>query len=146
MPVTKDFLSWEAVGSRRKRSLETEVRSLKRSPKNENRRLVTSKEQSDDEDSVGEMGDNRFVDATAGTEVELSLPLEVDMKPDQKRKHVPILPECSTGSGTDIGCRCLPTLWAVTGGQGTSSRIQPNIPGNDPTPTGYRDTAGKANI
>ena len=60
LPMTQDFLSWEAVGSRRKRSLETEFRSYKRSPKKEDRRSVMSREQSDDEDSVGGMGIIRF--------------------------------------------------------------------------------------
>ena len=35
-----------------------------------------------------ETGTGRFVDATAETEVELRLPLEVDMEPDQIRKDV----------------------------------------------------------
>ena len=42
---------------------------------------------SDGEGSVGPDAD--FVDATAETEVELRLPLEVDMKPDQHREDVP---------------------------------------------------------
>ena len=40
-------------------------------------------EQSDGEDSVEETGTDRFVDATSKTEVELCLPLEVDMEPDR---------------------------------------------------------------
>ena len=51
-----------------------------------------SREQSDDEDSAGETGNNPFVDATADTEVELHLPLKVDMEPDQIREHVSIFP------------------------------------------------------
>ena len=35
---------------------------------------------------------NRFVDATAETEVELRLPLEVDMEPDRICEDVPIYP------------------------------------------------------
>ena len=41
---------------------------------------------------MGETGTDRFVDATAETEVELRLPLEVDMEPDRIRKDVPIYP------------------------------------------------------
>ena len=41
------------------------------------------REQSDGEGSVGETGTDRFVDATAETEVEIRLPLEVDVEPDQ---------------------------------------------------------------
>ena len=39
---------------------------------------------------MGETGTERFVDATAETEVELRLPLEVDVEPDQIRKDGPI--------------------------------------------------------
>ena len=46
-------------------------------------------EQSDGEGSVGETGTDRFVDATVDTEVELRLPLEVDVELDQIRKDVP---------------------------------------------------------
>ena len=49
-----------------------------------------SREQSNGEGSVGETGTDRFVDVTAETEVELRLPLEVDVEPDQIRKDVPI--------------------------------------------------------
>ena len=49
-----------------------------------------SREQSDGEGSMGETGTDSFVDSTAETEVELRLPLEVDMEPDQIRKDVPI--------------------------------------------------------
>ena len=51
-----------------------------------------SREQSDVEDGVVETGTDRFVDATAETEVELSLPLEVDMEPDWIHKDIPIYP------------------------------------------------------
>ena len=51
-----------------------------------------SREQSDGEDSEGEAGNGGFVDATAETEVELRLPLEVDMKPDSIREDVLIYP------------------------------------------------------
>ena len=47
---------------------------------------------SDGEDSVVEIRTDRFVDATAETEVELCLPLEVDMEPDRIRKDIPIYP------------------------------------------------------
>ena len=87
-----------------------------------------SREQSDDEDSVGETGNNRFVDATAESELELCLPLEVHMEPDQICEHVLIFPgpvdldivDPSPGtrhqldlrmepnrSGPDTGCHCL---------------------------------------
>ena len=90
-----------------------------------------SREQSDGEDSVGETGTDGFVDATAETEVELRLPLEVDVGPDQIRKDVPINSQLSiwmllilirkrsadsdprTGpnrSGPDTGFRRCPTL------------------------------------
>ena len=42
------------------------------------------REQSDCEDRAGETGTNQIVDATA--EVELRLPLEVDMEPNQIRE------------------------------------------------------------
>ena len=63
-----------------------EERSLKR----EDRRQVMSREQSDGEDSAGETRTDRFVDATVEMEVELRLPLEVDVEPAQIRKDVPI--------------------------------------------------------
>ena len=47
-----------------------------------------SREQSDGEDSVVGTGVDRFVDATAETEVELRLPLEADIETDQ----IPISP------------------------------------------------------
>ena len=46
-----------------------------------------SREQSDGEDSVVETGTDRFE-----TEVELRLPVEVDMEPDRIRKDIPIYP------------------------------------------------------
>ena len=51
-----------------------------------------SQEQCDGEGSVGETGTDRFVDASAETEVEVRLPLEVDMEPDRIRKDVQIYP------------------------------------------------------
>ena len=51
-----------------------------------------SREQSDDKDSAGETRNDQFVDASAETEVELRLPLEVDMEPDQIHDHVPTFP------------------------------------------------------
>ena len=48
-----------------------------------------SRDQSDSE-GVGETGTDGFVDTTAETEVELRLPLEVYVGPDQIRKDVPI--------------------------------------------------------
>ena len=51
-------------------------------PKLETRREVrTVREQSDGEDSARETGTEGFFDVTAEMEVELLLPLEVDMKP-----------------------------------------------------------------
>ena len=41
---------------------------------------------------MAETGPNRFVDATAETEVELRLPPDVEMEPDRIRKDVPIYP------------------------------------------------------
>ena len=52
-----------------------------------------SRELSDDDDSAGETGTDGFVDATAETEVELRLLLEVDMKPDRIREDVPLFPD-----------------------------------------------------
>ena len=69
-------------------------------------------EQSDGEDSVGETGTDGFVDAMAETEVELCLPLEVDMEPDQIRKDVPII------SGAV-------NLYAVDPDPGTQRRVGP---------------------
>ena len=71
-------------------SLETEARS--QSQKLEERRPVMSREQSDGEHSVVEAGTDRFVDATAETEVELRLPLEVDLEPERICKDIPIYP------------------------------------------------------
>ena len=83
---------------------------------------MTSREQSDGEDSVGETRTNLFVDATAETEMELRLSLEVDVEPDRIREDVPIYPESipirkrsadlgpQTGpnrSGPDTDCRYL---------------------------------------
>ena len=42
---------------------------------------------SDEKGSVGP--DANFVDATTDMEVELHLPMEIDMKPDQLREDVP---------------------------------------------------------
>ena len=81
--MTQDLLSWEAVGSQRK----NEIRRKK-----EESSQKMSREQSDGEDSVVGTGVNRFVDATAETEVELRLPLEADMETDQIPKDIPIPP------------------------------------------------------
>ena len=78
--------------NRRKWSLETEEKSKVRRKKSEERRPVMSREQSDGEGNGVENGTNRFVDVTAETEVELRLPLEVDMEPERIRKDVPIYP------------------------------------------------------
>ena len=51
-----------------------------------------SREQSDDEDSVVGIGTDRFVDATVEKEVELRLPLELNMEPDRILKDIPIFP------------------------------------------------------
>ena len=51
-----------------------------------------SREQSDDEDSVVGTGTDWFIDATAETEGELCLPLEVDMEPDRLLKDIPVYP------------------------------------------------------
>ena len=47
-----------------------------------------NREHSDGEDIVVETGTDQFVEATAETEVELRLPLEVDMEPDRIRKDI----------------------------------------------------------
>ena len=60
-------------------------------------------EQSDSEDSVVETGSDRFVDATAETEVELHLPLEVDMEPDAKiHKDILSYPVHVRNNQTDV--------------------------------------------
>ena len=83
---------------------------------------------------LGETGNNQFVDVTEETYVELRLPLEVDMEPDQIREHVPIFP----GPADLDAVYRIPgtqrqnwprysqpgTLWAVTGGRSTSGRIR----------------------
>ena len=89
-------------------------------------------------------GTDRFVDATAETEVEWRLPLEVDMKPDRILKDIPIYPGAvrldAFGPDSEGQCRLeLPergqtkvslkwfvvtphsgTSWAVTRGRGTA--------------------------
>ena len=90
VPVTQDLSFLESGGEPAEEV--TGDRSQKRSPKKEDRRSMMIREQSDDEDSAGEMGNNRFVDATAETEVELRLPLEVEVESDKIREHVPIFP------------------------------------------------------
>ena len=54
-----------------------------------------------------EIGIDRFVDATAETEVELRLPLEDDLEPDRIRKDIPIYPGDVgwTSVGPDPGSR-----------------------------------------
>ena len=90
-----------------------------------------SREQSDGEDSVGETRTDRFVNVTAVTEVELRLPLEIDVEPNHIRMDVPINsgavnldavdpdPEMQrrsyprtgpTRSGPDTGFRCYAEL------------------------------------
>ena len=69
-------------------------------------------EQSDGEDSVVETVTDRFVDATAEKEVELCLPLEVDMEPDRIRKDIPIYPGAVN-------------LDVIGPDQGTRSRLKP---------------------
>ena len=110
-----------------------------------------NREQSDGEDSAGETGTDGFVDATAEMEVELRLPLEVDMKPDRIREGVPLFPD---RSGTDTGYRCLSSRNPVAS-RSTASRfwrwssqarhIRSDISGTDPTPDEYRDMAAEAN-
>ena len=57
-----------------------------------------SRAQSDGEDDMVETGTDRFVDTTAETEVELHLPLEVDMESDRIHKEYPDLPgSCQPG-------------------------------------------------
>ena len=104
-------------------------------------------EQSDGEGSGIETGTDRFVDASAETEVELRLPPEVVMEPDQIRKDVSIYPGSTTWtllvlirkrnvdldprmwpnrSVPDMGCHC-PALRSPVGfyrGPGTTGRIR----------------------
>ena len=83
------------MGNQQRRSLETEEkrsqkrREVRREEKCEERRLEPemSGDYSDGEGSGGPYAD--FVDPTAVSEMELRLPLEVDMKPDQLREDVP---------------------------------------------------------
>ena len=56
---------------------------------------------SDGEGSVGHEAD--FVDATADMEVDLCLPLEVDMPPDQLRNYVPTYSGAVDPSAVDLG-------------------------------------------
>ena len=82
---------------------------------------------SDGEDSGGHKA--YFVDATANTEVDLHLPLEVDMQPDKPREDAPAYsgaddlgdisqdkqrrlkpPNGPNRNGPDTGCRCL-SIW-----------------------------------
>ena len=72
-----------------------------------------SREQSDGEDSVVGTGVDRFVDATAETEVELRLPLEADMETDQIPKDIPISPPGAVG------------LDVVIPNQGEQRRLEP---------------------
>ena len=81
MPVTQDSPYWEAVGEPAQVATGDgrEARQKKEKP----RRPAMSRESSDGEDSVVGAGTDRFVDATAEAEVELCLPLEVDMELDR---------------------------------------------------------------
>ena len=125
--------------------------------------MVMSQEHSDGEDSVVETGTDRFVDATVETEVELRLPLEVDMEPDWIRKVIPIYlgavgldvtgpdPETRsrleprTGPDRDYGYPALRNPVGSDRGGGIAGRVrrrsvhirnnQPNISGAGPTPT-----------
>ena len=58
-----------------------------------------SRELSDGEDSAAET--DEFVDATAETEVELHLPLEVDMEPDRIHEEVPTFPGSADTDAVD---------------------------------------------
>ena len=73
---------------------------------------MMSREQSDGEHSVVATGTDRFVDATAETEVEMCLPLEVDMEPYRICTDIPIYPGAV---GMDV----------VSPDPGTQSRIEP---------------------
>ena len=104
-----------------------------------------SREQSDGEDEAVVTDVDRFVDATAETEVELCLPFEAGMETDQTPKDIPISPGAV---GMDV----------VTPGLGEQRRLEPPggakpkrakyiapIPPNSGTPwavTGDRGTAG----
>ena len=86
---------WETDKGGHRRSKRREVKSEEkrsevcRKDKSAEGRLVSemSGDYSDGEGIVGHKAD--FVDATADTEVDLRLPLEVDMKPDELREDVP---------------------------------------------------------
>ena len=105
---------------------------------------------SNSEGSVGPEAD--FVNAPTDTEVDLRLPLEVDMQPDQLREDVPaysgavdpvdLSQDEQCRNGPDTGCRCLliwqprrqlPGATAEVAGSGTGRRRQvtahPTYPG-----------------
>ena len=109
-----------------------------------------SPEQSDGECSLGETGSDRFVDATAEMEVELRLPLEVDVGPDQIRKDVPINsgavnldavdpgPETQRRFGSPNGAKPeWPTHGFPTLPRTPESHRQ--LPGSGAQPVGFRD-------
>ena len=60
-----------------------------------------SDDYSDGKGSVGPDAD--FVDTTAETEVELRLPLEVDMKPDQPHEDIPTYSGAVDPDAVDLG-------------------------------------------
>ena len=85
-----------------------------------------SRQHSDGEDSVVETGTDQFVDATAETEVELRLPLEVDMEPDRICKDIPgsvgldvVSPDPEMRSRLDPPNGAKPK-WARRGGDSTA--------------------------
>ena len=89
---------------------ETNGRGQWRPKRREDRKPVMSGDYSDGEGSVGP--DAEFVDVTVETEVELRLPMEVDMKPDQPREDVPTFPgdvdPDVVDLGQDVQCRFEP--------------------------------------
>ena len=108
-----------------------------------------SREQSDGEDSVGETGTDGFVDVTVEMEVELRLPLEVDMKPDRIREDVLLFPEIvdpdavNTNQGTQHGFGFLNVAKPKWSRHGLSLPLIPELrrqlPGAGAQPVGSGD-------
>ena len=113
---------------------------------------MMNREQSEGEGSGVETGTDRFVDATTETEVELRLPLEVDMEPDRIRKDAPIYPGADdldvVSPDSETQRRFAPPngaklKWARHGVP-LPSTPQPQLPGARAQPVGFGD--GRARL
>ena len=82
---------------------------------------------SDGEDSAGETGANGFVDATAETEVELHLPLTVDMEPDWIHEEVPTFPGPADMDAVDLDPEAWLRFKSLSGAK--SKRLRFGLPG-----------------